>query len=245
MIIFYRKGFLVKRALFFFIFLGVTTSVQPCPLGDLLHFLTCNFFRAVPSEERLLRNIEHRLCYERGVTALLDPIYNFLKVRREQDPSTRYAVVFDLDGVAFYEGSNACVNAVLDFYRKIRALGFDIIFLSSRLASDLLIIDADLRAAGYYGEYSLHLLPNDLAMDFSSRCYDESIELVAKWKESKRVNLEQALGVTIIATLDDNPVCLTGASCGMPVWIPRYLTLRKQYHVLNARNLAYISQYSR
>lgn len=243
MMFFNGKGYLVKRTLIFLVFFGIAQSVQACSLGGLLHFLTCNIFRSAPSEERLLRKIEHRLCYERGVAALLNPIYDFLKVRRQQDPLTRCAVVFDLDGVTFYEGSNACINAVLDFYRKVYALGFDIIFLSSRPASDLRIIDEDLRAAGYFGGYSLNLLPDDLARDFSCRCHEEVMHLVAKWKESKRVFFEQSLGVKIIATLDDSPLCLVGEACGMPIWIPRYQELLVKYHELSAKNLAYISQY--
>lgn len=234
----------MKRVVVFFIFMSAMSPVQACSLCDLFHLLTCGFFKSSLSDAYLLQSIQHKLCYERGVDKLLKPIYDFLVYKRRCNPNIPYAVVFDLDGVIFYANSRERINGVYDFYSNIKALGFSVIFLSSRPQSERVLTEKDLRDADFYGWRCLELMPDDKRAAIDACGLAAGVDITAIWKAHQRVMLERSLGVQIIATLDDNPAYLVGDSCGMPVWIPGYLALRKHYYEIMSCNAQYVLQHN-
>lgn len=234
----------MKKVVIFLLLISVIPSAQACLLTELFHILTCNYFRYVQSDQELLCDIWHRVCYERGLTALLSPVCDFLVQQKRQYPTIRLAVVFDIDGTVFYPKSKVRKEAVYKFYCSLNAADFCIIFISACPLSDLVLIEGDLRRAGYTNWVDLVLMPDDFIKQLEElpNKLDRAAG-VSAWKAYARSLVERKFSIRIAATFDDVPLNLTGDSCGMPVWIPGYSQLRESYKSLREQHDEFFKQH--
>ncbi len=222
-----------KRFIVFLLLFSCGFELHACFLGDLFNFLTCGCCCATKTDEELLSDFRHRMCYERGLTALLSPIKDHLLALKDSHKVGRFALVFDLDGVVFYPASAEFIYAIRSFYQAMQEAGFFPVFISSRCESDRDLIRNDLRRAGY--DAAPLVLMSDAQQGAIIGLCDRSerYNAVARWKALKRAFIEVHYGVTIVATLDDQMSNLTGEHLGIPIWIPGYLELKKRYVALS------------
>lgn len=214
------SGRIMKKIVVFLILISVTPCTQACFFVEAFHFLTCNCFRFVPSELELLCDIRHRDCYERGLYALLDPIYVFLLQQKVRHSDVPAAVVFNIDETSFYHDSIEPKRAVFAFYHKLRATGFSVVFISTRPASNIEATRKQLFDAGYIGFLDIRLMPNELYEAIKRKTNPNAqIACVREWKTMVRAAIEREHVVRIVATLDDEPAFLNADSCGLSIII--------------------------
>jgi predicted secreted acid phosphatase len=145
-------------------------------------------------------------------------------------------IIFDIDDTAVYHyqyidrldfiwkqqprliqarerGMSPAIKPVLEFYKKLLAKGFKIIFLSSRNSGDYEHTLNELKKAGYTEFEKIILMPDKLA-------FDPTIK-PAHWKMQMRQQLEQQYD--IVATVGDQEADFEGGYTGYIVKLPNYL----------------------
>lgn len=176
--------------------------------------------------------------YNREIKSILDNVYEQLA----QEPvDERSAIIFDIDDTiishhgyrmqAIEEGSNTDANffayickadspaipEVLEFYNKVKALGYKIILLTGRSRDYLACTEEVLAKNGYTGYTKLILKsPEEKAL----------FKTAAAFKQHKRQQLVDE-GYSIKACIGDQECDLEGQNTGIKIKIPNPLFLNR------------------
>jgi len=176
--------------------------------------------------------------YNREIKAILDNVYEQLA----QEPvDERSAIIFDIDDTivshhdyriqAIEEESNTDANffayicktdspaipEVLEFYNKVKALGYKIILLTGRSRDYLACTEEVLAKNGYTGYTKLILKSPEEKAQFKT---------AAAFKQHKRQELADE-GYSIKACIGDQECDIEGGNTGIKVKIPNPLFLNR------------------
>lgn len=222
----------MKKKLFLFLLIFVNPA---CPCFDFL----CGCFCVAPKKTKnlyraFLNDVDgQRTSYEWRLARLLNPTYKCLIQHKRLNSMKKLAVVFDIDGTLFYANSRVVNRAMLDYYNYFKSSGFYCVIISSRLESSLDKTKAELDGAGFRDWTDLILMPENYAANLFecdlSEIYKSleqaNFDLIGRWKEAQRKNIEDRLNLKVVATFDDHAFNLKGESLGIPFRVPSYLEL--------------------